>query len=213
MVLQINIDERYRNSPRELCAILGHEMGHVFLDRAGIRRADTLANEILTDTTAAMYGFGLAMAGAYRAAESRRRVAGGFRIARRESNLGYLTPDELGYVLTRTGYQNIHRHLLGSDLHAARAALRYGRRRAIQEIRTPPLRNSPPWARLLYYGGRWLAAVRRTTTALDADGTYALEPAHVVFRCPQCCQPLRIPTAKQVIARCPNCDSRLPCKT
>ena len=61
----IEVNSAYKNRPGELGAILGHELAHIFLHRHGLSLQDTMPNEILTDTTAALYGFGLLMADSF----------------------------------------------------------------------------------------------------------------------------------------------------
>jgi len=67
----VDLRSKYRNDHRDVAAILAHEITHVFLHRHGIRMADTLENEILTDTTAVYLGVGWLCLNAHRVTEDR----------------------------------------------------------------------------------------------------------------------------------------------
>jgi hypothetical protein len=57
----IEIDLKYRDDCIGLLSVLAHEFAHVFLARANVRLPDKQRNEELTDTIAALAGFGPVM--------------------------------------------------------------------------------------------------------------------------------------------------------
>lgn len=57
-VWYVDVDEAYRWDDAGLTAILAHEFAHVVLATKGVRLEPTLRNEELTDTVAALAGFG-----------------------------------------------------------------------------------------------------------------------------------------------------------
>lgn len=207
----VEVRGELRSQPKTIAATLGHEVAHIFLRRHRIEREDTFANEILTDTTAALYGFGALMADTYEVKETHHTDARGTTyVTRTERAMGYLTPDELGYVLARGGFADVEAYLESAH---ARDALRMGRDHALRELRTPPLRHAPLWARALYRLRALWASVARRGTPLGDDELYAFDAERVAFRCPQCTQPMGLPRGKRVVARCPACEHRMECAT
>jgi hypothetical protein len=206
----VELRDELKDHPGDITACLGHEVAHIFLHRHHLTLPQRLPNEILTDVTAALYGFGPAMADTFRIDNRRRLTFGGVRVTRTERAMGYLTPDELGYVLTRNGCVNF-----GAYLHspAARAAMRVGYQRAVRELTTPPLRVASIARRLSYRVSRWRASRRRVCRALGTADLYAFFDGYVSFRCPVCCQGLRLPQHHTLEARCPICTSMIPCVT
>lgn len=205
----IEVESDFIERPRDLGAVLGHELAHIFLHRHNIRIPDTWGNEILTDTTAAMYGFGALMADTFTVTETSHSVANGTQITRQERSLGYLTPDEIGYVLTRCSPANVAAYLRSS---AAKSALRVGRRKALLEIRTPPLQLASLSSRMVYRMKR-MASIPTLLVGLPLSHRYGFGDDKVSFRCPQCCQAMRLPTKKTIKASCPRCESQLHCRT
>lgn len=206
----VEVHARYRNQPRVIAAVLGHEVAHIFLHRRRLALPETFPNEILTDTTAALYGFGALMADTFEVSEKREDLGDRVRITRREQALGYLTPDELGYVLTRSGVARVDDYLRSA---AAREALLTGRAQAERELSTPPLALAPWWSRLLYRFWRAWAAYRRLRAELSHHTPYAFQDGRIAFRCPHCCQGLRLPLNQKLIARCPSCELEVHCIT
>jgi hypothetical protein len=206
----VEVQERFRTDARRLAQILGHEVAHIFLREHGIDRPETLANEVLTDTTAAVYGFGALMADSYVVDEQRHQVPGGVQITRREDHLGYLTPDEIGYVLCRGGFADIFDQLRSP---AARKAFRVGRRLARRELNSPPLRLAPRWRMLWYRLRRWWSTRFNAQRDLITASRYALSDGRVSFRCPQCTQAIRVPVRRELVASCPTCEQQIPCST
>ncbi len=205
----IEVDPRFKLESKNLAAILGHELAHVFLHRNRLELEDPLSNEILTDITAALYGFGAVMADSFTVTETHQQVPQGTMVTRQERNLGYLTPDELGYVLARCTPDNVIGYLSSS---AARSALRKGQRKALSEINTPPLQSASWPARLGYWVNKKRAAPR-VEGRLPARRRYGFGQDKVSFRCPQCCQGLRLPLDRTLEATCPRCRLCLPCRT
>lgn len=97
----VEVNDRFRVHRRDLAAALAHEVTHVLLHRLDLRFPTTPGNEILTDTAAAYLGAGWLLLDAYREDELTHQ------------KLGYLTPEEFGYVLAKRG-----RFLGGEDLSA-----------------------------------------------------------------------------------------------
>jgi len=100
----VKLRPMYRWNTRDIAAILAHEITHVFLHRHNIRFSDTLENEILTDTSAAYLGVGWLCLNAYRKTESHHEYYSqtGERegyTKTEEERLGYLTPQEFGYII------------------------------------------------------------------------------------------------------------------
>lgn len=206
----VEVHAQYRAQPRVIAAVLGHEVAHIFLHRRRLALAETLPNEILTDTTAALYGFGALMADTFEVSETREQLVNAVRITRREQALGYLTPDELGYVLTRSGFARIEDYLRSA---AARDALQQGRTQAELELATPPLALASWWSRLGYRLRRAWAGWRRLREELSHHTPYAFQEGRIAFRCPHCCQGMRLPLRQKLIARCPSCELEVPCDT
>lgn len=125
----VEVNDRFRTHRRDLAAALAHEVTHVLLHRLDLRFATTADNEILTDTAAAYLGAGWLLLDAYREDELSHQ------------KLGYLTPEEFGYVLAKRG-----RFLGGEDLSAwftspqAYEAYVRGRALADQDLRRAPWR-------------------------------------------------------------------------
>ncbi len=206
----VELRSEFRTQPRIISAILGHEVAHIFLHRHGLHPESGLAAEILTDTTAVLYGFGAVMADTFRVSEHQEQLADAVRITTTVNQMGYLTPDEVGYALTRAGFGHLHDAL---ESPAARDAVREGQRLARRELTTPPLRSASWWRRLGYRLARWLAERRNRASALTPDQLYRLEAGKVSFRCTVCCQGLRLPTRATVTATCPRCEAEVPCET
>ncbi|MFJ7265984.1 hypothetical protein ACIQV3_04830 [Streptomyces sp. NPDC099050] len=196
----VEVSDRFRVHRRDLAAALAHEVTHVLLHRLDLRFPTTAANEILTDTAAAYLGAGWLLLDAYREDELTHQ------------KLGYLTPEEFGYVLARRG-----RFLGGEDLSAwftspqAYEAYVRGRALADRDLRRAPLAAAGRRERLRY-------AAARLTRAAAPGAPYGFEehPAglRVGFPCPVCGQRLRLPAHRgPVRARCGLCRTVLDCDT
>ncbi|MFI0985320.1 hypothetical protein [Streptomyces exfoliatus] len=193
---RVELNERFRTRRRDIGAALAHEITHVLLHRLGLAFPDTHENEILTDVVTAYLGAGWLLLDAYRqdGVESQR--------------LGYLTPEEFGYVLAKRAAA------FGEDPSpwftsaVAYEAWTRGRARADRERTLPPLTGAG-WAEHRRY-----AWERRWGRANDG-APYAFHggaPATgVSFRCPVCRGRLRIPAGRTLRARCGVCRTVLEC--
>lgn len=206
----VEVRGELRSEPRKIAATLAHEVAHIFLRRHELETSNVLETEILTDTTAALYGFGALMADTYEVDYQRRFNDTDMSIVRSENSMGYLTPDELGYVLTHAGVAHADEHL---ESDAAKAAMELGRERALRELHTPPLRSAGLLARLDYLVQRWLARWLRRENPLTVDRDFVFSGDKVSFRCTHCTQPLRLPLFKRLEATCPRCRHVMTCAT
>lgn len=196
----VEVNDRFRAHRRDLAAALAHEVTHVLLHRLDLGFPTTAGDEILTDTAAAYLGAGWLLLDAYREDELTHQ------------KLGYLTPEEFGYVLAKRG-----RFLGGEDLSAwftspqAYEAYVRGRALADRDLRRAPLAAAGRRERLRY------AAARRSGAAASA-AAYRFEQhgggLRVDFPCPVCGQRLRLPAGRgPVRARCGLCRTVLDCDT
>jgi hypothetical protein len=201
----IELNDRFRTHRRDIGAALAHEVMHVYLHRLGLSFPGTRENEILTDTATTYLGAGWLLLDAYR------------EDAASSQKLGYLTPEEFGYVLAKRA------QLFGEDPAAwftsaqAYSAYARGRERARLDERQPPL-TSAGWA-----GRRRYARDRRHARDPRPAGApsgvpYAFTPEgrgllRVSFPCPTCQQRIRVPVRGRVRARCGLCRTVLECDT
>ncbi|WP_329319281.1 hypothetical protein [Streptomyces sp. NBC_01262] len=204
----IELHARFKEDRRDVGAALAHEVMHVFLHRLDLEFPGTRDNEILTDTATAYLGAGWLLLDSYREEPARR----GERVLMSASKLGYLTPEEFGYVLAKRALA------FGDDIEPwltsaqARDAYRAGLAVARQDLRRAPM-LACGWA-----GRRRYAKDRRSGTALPSAG-YAFEgrglsgPLRVSFPCPTCHQRIRVPVRGRVRARCGLCRTVLECDT
>lgn len=201
----VELHSRFKADRRDVGAVLAHEVMHVYLHRLGLEFARARDNEILTDTAAAYLGAGWLLLDSYR----EEPAALGGRVTTAASKLGYLTPEEFGYVLAKRAA------VFGEDIEPwltsvqARDAYRVGLARARADLRHPPLLGSG-WSERRRY-----ARDRRAGAAAPAAG-YAFEgpgPARVLFRCPMCRQRIRVPVGGRMRARCGLCRTVLECDT
>ncbi|MEV6955032.1 hypothetical protein [Streptomyces sp. NPDC051183] len=205
----VEVNNRFRTHRRDLAAALAHEATHVLLHRLDLRLPTTAADEILTDTAAAYLGVGWLLLDAYR------------EDALTHQKLGYLTPEEFGYVLAKRG------SLFGEDLSAwftspqAYEAYVRGRALAARDLRRAPLAAAGRIERRRYARDRRAAAtVAPEASAASAPGggaAYRFEGhgpgLRVSFCCPVCEQRLRLPVRGPVRARCGLCRTVLECDT
>ncbi|WP_371615369.1 hypothetical protein [Streptomyces sp. NBC_00454] len=198
----VEVNDRFRIHRRDLAAALAHEATHVLLHRLGLRFPTTAADEILTDTAATLLGAGWLLLDAYREDELTHQ------------KLGYLTPEEFGYVLAKRA-----RLLGGEDLSAwftspqAYEAYVRGRALADQDLRRAPLAAAGRPERRRYARDRAAGAA-----APGHGAAYRFEEhgdgLRVSFPCPVCEQRLRLPAGGgPVRARCGLCHSVLECDT
>ncbi|MFG2677984.1 hypothetical protein [Streptomyces sp. NPDC048392] len=201
----IELNDRFRTHRRDIGAALAHEVMHVYLHRLGLAFPGTRDNEILTDTATTYLGAGWLLLDAYR------------EDAASSQKLGYLTPEEFGYVLAKRAL------VFGEDpsvwFTSPQAYTAYGKglARARRDGQQPPL-TAAGWA-----GRRRYARDRR-----DAQDPHAPGPAthgpyaftaqapgqlRVAFPCPTCHQRIGVPVRGRVRARCGLCRTVLECDT
>jgi len=217
----INLHARYRQDQRDIAAILAHEITHVFLHRAKLRFPTTDDNEILTDTAAVYLGVGWPCLNSFRIMVEDSFVPG-FAIPTKmtimhASKVGYLTPEELGYVLAKRSLvfgEKIDKWLTLQ----AREIYQFGLRMAMADYRCPPLRHCGFWRRMLYYWHRWRISRLGIKDSSFSFNGYQLEvygsKIKVRFDCPVCFQKLRVPAYKRRIkVVCRTCKNTLDCQT
>jgi hypothetical protein len=198
----VELNSRFREDRRDVGAALAHEVTHVYLHRLGMRRPELWQDEILTDTAAAYLGAGWLLLDAYREEPALR----GERITMAAFTLGYLTPEEFGYVLAKRALT------FGDDIEPwftspqARDAYRAGLDLAHQDLRRPPL-AAAPWPARRRYAGRRDRGV--STAEVSFDGPAAAR--RVAFPCPTCFQRIRVPCGRPVRARCGLCHTVHDC--
>ncbi|KQX81986.1 hypothetical protein [Streptomyces sp. Root1310] len=201
----VELNDRFRTHRRDIGAALAHEIMHVYLHRLGLSFQGTRDNEILTDTATTYLGAGWLLLDAYR------------EDAASSQKLGYLTPEEFGYVLAKRSL------VFGEDpsvwFTSAQAYTAYGRglERARHDERQPPL-TAAGWAgRRRYARDRRHAQAQPSAVAPDG-GAYSFAPdapgaLRVTFACPTCHQRIRVPVRGRVRARCALCRTVLECDT
>lgn len=201
----IELNTRFKRHRRDIGAALAHEVMHVYLHRLGLAFHGTRDNEILTDTATTYLGAGWLLLDAFR----QDQVS--------SQKLGYLTPEEFGYVLAKRAA------LFGEDpaiwftSPQAYEAYVKGRTLAGADSTQPPL-SAAGWAGRRRYARDRRAALAgggRTVPA-TGSGSYAFEvhsPLAVSFPCPTCHQRVRVPVRGRVRARCGLCRTVLDCDT
>ncbi|MFG2733342.1 hypothetical protein ACGFX7_00840 [Streptomyces harbinensis] len=205
----VDLHRRFDGQRRDIGAVLAHEVMHVHLHRAGLGLPVTAEDEILTDTAAAYLGVGWLLLDAFR------------EDALGSQRLGYLTPQEYGYVLARRAAVFGEDPRIWFTSPQAYDAYEAGRRLAERDAVRPPLAGGPWAARQRYAAERALAARGRAVPEAVAGGGagYAFEQdgsggrLKVVFGCPVCGQKLRLPVAGRSRARCGLCRTVLECDT
>ncbi|MER5766882.1 hypothetical protein [Streptomyces sp. NPDC001985] len=190
----IELNDRFRGHRRDVGAALAHEITHVLLHRLDLSFPGTRENEILTDTVTTYLGAGWLLLDAFR--EDRLT----------SQKLGYLTPEEFGYVLAERAL------VFGEDPSPwftspqGYTAYTKGRARALRDARRPPL-TTAGWAARHRY-----ARDRRAGVA-SAGAGYAFERGRVLFGCPTCHQRIRVGVGVRGRVRCGVCHSILDCET
>jgi hypothetical protein len=206
----VELNERFRTHRRDIGAALAHEIMHVYLHRLDLSFAGTRDNEILTDTATTYLGAGWLLLDAYR------------EDGASSQKLGYLTPEEFGYVLAKRSL------VFGEDpsvwFTSAQAYSAYvkGMARARRDEEQPPL-TAAGWVGRRRYArdrrqaqDRWGGPGGASVTAPDVP--YAFTPQEpgalkVSFPCPTCHQRIGVPVRGRVRARCGLCRTVLECDT
>lgn len=200
----IELNDRFRTHRRDIGAALSHEVAHVLLHRLGLEFAGTRANEILTDTTAAYLGAGWLLLDAFR------------EDAVSSQKLGYLTPEEFGYVLAKRSLAFDEDPSPWFTSPQAYTAYTKGRTRALLDGERPPL-AAAGWAGRRRYAKDRRTAMEHGGPSAGPDAAYAFEVGaqglRVSFACPTCLQHIRVPVRGRVRARCGLCRTVLDCTT
>lgn len=123
----IELNDRFRTHRRDIGAALSHEVMHVLLHRLGLEFPGTRDNEILTDTATTYLGAGWLLLDAFR------------EDGTSSQKLGYLTPEEFGYVLAKRAFAFDEDPSPWFTSPQAYEAFAAGRARAEQDARQPPL--------------------------------------------------------------------------
>ncbi|MET7602255.1 hypothetical protein ABZU45_33285 [Streptomyces avermitilis] len=201
----IELNDRFRTHRRDIGAALAHEVMHVYLHRLDLSFPGTRDNEILTDTAATYLGAGWLLLDAFR------------EDAASSQKLGYLTPEEFGYVLAKRALVFGEDPSIWFTSPQAYTAYTKGMAQARRDEQQPPL-TAAGWA-----GRRRYAKDRRHAQDHRSPGPqpgvpYAFAPGdrgllRVSFPCPTCHQRIRIPVRGRVRARCALCRTVLECDT
>lgn len=170
----------------------------MLLHRLGLEFPGTRDNEILTDTATTYLGAGWLLLDAFR------------EDGVSSQKLGYLTPEEFGYVLAKRAA------VFGEDPSPwftspqAYPAYQAGLARARRDEQQPPL-VAAGWA-----GRRRYARDRRGARG-SAGAPYSFEgegsSLRVCFSCPTCGQRNRVGVRGRVRVRCGVCRTVLTCDT
>nr|WP_309242410.1 MULTISPECIES: hypothetical protein [unclassified Streptomyces] len=200
----IELNDRFRTHRRDIGAALAHEITHVLLHRLGLEFPGTRANEILTDTTTAYLGTGWLLLDAFREDATSRQ------------KLGYLTPEEFGYVLAKRALAFDEDPSPWFTSPQAYTAYTKGRQRALDDLRRPPL-TAVGWTGRRRYAKDRRYAQDHPEAGPDPNVPYVFETGpqglRVSFPCPTCHQRIRLPVRGRVSARCGLCRTRLECDT
>ena len=201
----VELNARFKNHRRDIGAALAHEVMHVYLHRLGLAFPGTRDNEILTDTATAYLGAGWLLLDAFRQDDLS------------SQKLGYLTPEEFGYVLAKRA------RLFGEDpsiwFTSPQAYEAYVRGSALadRDEERPPLAASKWAGRHRYVKDRRYAQAHLSAgSPALGNGSYTFEhssPLRVSFPCPTCHQRIRVPVRGRVRARCGLCRTVLECDT
>ncbi|MYT70466.1 MULTISPECIES: hypothetical protein [unclassified Streptomyces] len=204
----IELNDRFRTHRRDIGAALAHEIMHVYLHRLDLSFPGTRDNEILTDVAATYLGAGWLLLDAYR------------EDAASSQKLGYLTPEEFGYVLAKRSLAFGEAPETWFTSPQAYTAYTKGLAQARLDEQQPPL-TAAGWA-----GRRRYAKDRRYAQdhgargpapagpyVFSADGSRGRDGLRVAFPCPTCHQRIRVPVRGRVRARCGLCRTVLECDT
>jgi hypothetical protein len=203
----VELNDRFRTHRRDIGAALAHEVTHVFLHRADLAFPTTAENEILTDTVAAYLGAGWLLLDAYR------------QDSASSQKLGYLTPEEFGYVLAKRSLAFGEDPSVWFTSPQAYTAYAKGMVQARRDGEQPPL-TAAGWAgRRRYARDRRHAQDPSHSPEGPPSGTpYSFTPGgrgplQVSFPCPTCGQRIRVPVKGRIRARCGLCRTVLECDT
>jgi hypothetical protein len=189
----VELQEQYRGNFNAVLGILAHEIAHIVLHKSGIEFSATQENEILTDTTAALFGMGVSILNA-----TIDDTEYGYNYSRtRYQHFGYLTPSEFGYIVARRDYIYQRDSSKAIRLEKLVAAYNTGKQQLLREHSARPFRKRPFYQRLFHK--------RPSNSAFQLSDD-------IIFPCPRCCKSLRIPSLyKTLAAKCPVCHSSYTC--
>ncbi|MCX4401404.1 MULTISPECIES: hypothetical protein [unclassified Streptomyces] len=201
----VELNDRFRSHRRDIGAALAHEVMHVYLHRLDLCFPGTRDNEILTDTAATYLGAGWLLLDAYR------------EDAASSQKLGYLTPEEFGYVLAKRSLVFGEDPSIWFTSPQAYTAYTQGMAQARRDEQQPPL-TAAGWAGRRRYAKDRRHAQDQHTPGPHAGVPYAFSPdsrgpLRVSFPCPTCHQRIRVPVRGRVRARCTLCRTVLECDT
>ncbi|MER7304684.1 hypothetical protein E5082_07700 [Streptomyces griseoluteus] len=200
----VELNDRFRTHRRDIGAALAHEVAHVYLHRLGLAFPTTAENEILTDTVTTYLGAGWLLLDAYR------------EHGEASQKLGYLTPEEFGYVLAKRAAVFGEDPAVWFTSPQAYTAYVAGRDRARADERRAPL-SGAGWAARRRYAHDRRDTARQDTGRPRPDSPYEFTPdgagLKVAFPCPVCHQRIRVPVKGRVKARCGLCRTVLECDT
>ncbi|WP_406728069.1 hypothetical protein WJ438_30420 [Streptomyces sp. GD-15H] len=208
----VELNDRFRTHRRDIGAALAHEVMHVYLHRLGLSFPGTRDNEILTDTAATYLGAGWLLLDAFR------------EDGVSSQKLGYLTPEEFGYVLAKRSL------VFGEDpsvwFTSAQAYTAYVKGMALArwDGQQPPLTAAGRVGRRRYARDRRHAREQRAAgvpaSSAPEDVPYSFTSGgdgqgvlRVSFPCPTCLQRIRVPVRGRVRVRCGLCRTVLECDT
>ncbi|MFJ8886311.1 hypothetical protein ACIRJR_23275 [Streptomyces sp. NPDC102402] len=200
----VELNDRFRTHRRDIGAALAHEITHVLLHRLGLELPGTGDNEILTDTVTAYLGAGWLLLDAFR------------QDAVSSQKLGYLTPEEFGYVLAKRALAFDEDPSVWFTSPQAYTAYTRGMAEALNDLRRPPL-TAAGWAGRRRYAKDRRCAADRSGPGPGPSVPYAFESGadglRVSFACPTCHQRVRVPVRGRTRARCGLCRTVLECDT
>jgi hypothetical protein len=201
----VELNDRFRTHRQDIGAALAHEVMHVYLHRLDLSFPSTRDNEILTDTAATYLGAGWLLLDAYR------------EDATSSQKLGYLTPEEFGYVLAKRALVFAEDPSVWFTSPQAYTAYVKGLAEARRDEQQPPL-TTAGWAGRRRYARDRRHAQNHHPGAPGPGVPYAFTPdgrgpLRVSFPCPTCQQRIRVPVRGRVRARCALCRTVLECDT
>jgi hypothetical protein len=201
----VELNDRFRTHRRDIGAALAHEIMHVYLHRLGLSFPGTRDNEILTDTAATYLGAGWLLLDAFR------------QDSVSSQKLGYLTPEEFGYVLAKRALVFGEDPAIWFTSPQAYEAYAEGLAKARRDEQQPPL-TAAGWAGRRRYARDRRHAQDNRAPAAHPGAPYAFTPdghgpLRVSFPCPTCHQRIRVPVKGRVRARCGLCRTVLDCDT
>jgi hypothetical protein len=209
----IELHSMHKNNPDRIIAVLAHEVTHIFLYKHGITMPSKRENELFTDTAAAFLGLGEYILNCF----IQEKIEGYSETTIRQEHLGYLTPDEFGYILAKRNWAFGNDSFKSLRSSAARSALCSGMKLFSRQLLIPPLSKKNIIKRIIYRINR-TQAMKKLSSGKELNKTYAgyefefNEKLLVKFKCPLCSQMARIPVTKEKVQiSCPICNVRFYC--